>query len=235
MAQLAPILALISGALAILGVLGAYSGVLAPLSGFYAFGFGALAGGTLTVIVSLVSLFVSRGGRNPDGMRLAIAGLAVGVGLVLVVVASIAPSADLPPINDISTDLENPPQFASPSVVPEYVGRNMSYPPEFADSVREAYPDLRSLHDPAPPNQAYTKALRLATDLGWEIAAQSDTQFTFDARDETTLFRFVDDVTIRVEPAGTGSKVDIRSRSRDGQGDLGANAARIRSFIEAWE
>jgi len=42
-------------------------------------------------------------------------------------------------------------------------------------------------------------------------------------------------VRVRVRGDGSGSHVDLRSRSRDGRGDLGANAARIRSFREHFE
>ena len=83
------------------------------------------------------------------------------------------------------------------------------------------------------PPEAYAKALAAAEELGWEVAAQSEARFVFDAREETRLFRFVDDITIRVRGEGNGSKIDIRSKSRDGKSDLGANAPRIRRFVEA--
>ena len=48
------------------------------------------------------------------------------------------------------------------------------------------------------------------------------------------LFHFQDDIVIRVRPEGQGgSLVDMRSKSRDGQGDFGVNAARIRQFMVA--
>ena len=56
---------------------------------------------------------------------------------------------------------------------------------------------------------------------------------TLEANDTTSFFRFVDDVSIRVTPAPGGSRVDIRSKSRDGRGDIGANAIRIRAFRDA--
>jgi len=40
----------------------------------------------------------------------------------------------------------------------------------------------------------------------------------------------VDDISVRVRESGGGAVVDIRSKSRDGKGDMGANAARIRAF-----
>src|SRR3546814_2006150 len=48
----------------------------------------------------------------------------------------------------------------------------------------------------------------------------------------TLLYGFEDEVVIRVAPTETGAVVDLRSRSRIGRGDLGTNAARIRSFLD---
>ena len=45
------------------------------------------------------------------------------------------------------------------------------------------------------------------------------------------LFGFMDDIVIRITPAGSGSRVDVRSESRVGRSDLGANAGRIREFL----
>jgi uncharacterized protein (DUF1499 family) len=233
MAKAAPIVALIAGTGALLGLLVAKLGLLPPLTGFYLFGASAILGGLLTILVGLVTIFVSRGGRSPEGMRSGLGGLAVGVGLVLVVVVAGSPGAGLPPINDITTDLENPPQFAPDNVVPEYVGRNMNYPAEFVPQVRAAYPDLTPIQLAMPPAQAFEKALATADALGWEISASSPGRMVFDAWEETRLFRFVDDVTVRVTADGAGSRIDVRSKSRDGRGDVGANAARIRRFAEA--
>lgn len=235
MSRIVPSIALLSGTGAFLGVLGSYAGLLSPMTGFMTFLACALLGGLLTIVLSLIVVFLARGGRDPDGTRVAVAGLVVGVGLLLIVFVAGAPGSGLPPINDITTDLDNPPEFASPSVVPDYVGRNMSYPPEFVAQVRVAYPDLQPLKFSTSPKETFEKALRVAAELGWTITAQSDERFVFDATDRTALFRFVDDVTIRVVADGSGSKLDMRSKSRDGQGDVGANAARIRRFAEAMQ
>ena len=45
-------------------------------------------------------------------------------------------------------------------------------------------------------------------------------------------FGFVDDIVIRVRATESGSEVDLRSVSRVGRSDLGANAARIEAFAE---
>ena len=53
------------------------------------------------------------------------------------------------------------------------------------------------------------------------------------ARQTSKVFRFVDDILVRVRPGdGGGALVDVRSKSRVGRGDMGVNAARIRAFTE---
>jgi uncharacterized protein (DUF1499 family) len=51
-----------------------------------------------------------------------------------------------------------------------------------------------------------------------------------EAYDTSALFRFVDDVAVRIRGAEGGSVVDVRSTSRVGVSDLGANARRIREL-----
>jgi uncharacterized protein (DUF1499 family) len=36
---------------------------------------------------------------------------------------------------------------------------------------------------------------------------------------------------VRIRPEGTGSRIDVRSVSRVGRSDVGANAARIRDYL----
>ena len=49
-----------------------------------------------------------------------------------------------------------------------------------------------------------------------------------------SLFRFQDDIVIRIQPGpgGLTSEVDVRSVSRVGRSDLGVNANRIRNFLK---
>ncbi|MCZ6645634.1 MAG: DUF1499 domain-containing protein, partial [SAR324 cluster bacterium] len=44
-------------------------------------------------------------------------------------------------------------------------------------------------------------------------------------------FGFKDDVVVRITPVKGGSRLDMRSVSRVGRSDVGANAARIRKFL----
>lgn len=235
MAAAAPIMALISAGLALVGLLGAFTGVLSPMAGFQTFAAGALLGGLFSVVVALIGIFLTRGGVDPNGRLRALIGLAISLGLLIIVLAAASIGGDAPPINDITTDLADPPAFADADLVVEYRGRDMSYPAEFVPIVRASYPNLATLRVSDPRAEAFDRALAAAEALGWEIVAKDGSAGAFYAKDTTAIFRFVDDVVVRVRPAGAGAEIDVRSKSRDGRGDLGANAKRIRAFFDELE
>ena len=144
-----------------------------------------------------------------------------------------APGRNLPAINDITTDVEDPPELVAAAEHAPNRGRDLSYPGEsFAAQQRQGYPDLAPLRRDASVEQTFDDALAAAEKLGWTIVARDRAAGTFEAFEETSFFHFVDDVVVRVRPDGdNGSRVDVRSKSRDGKGDIGANAARIRALF----
>jgi uncharacterized protein (DUF1499 family) len=228
-------LAVASGFLGALGVFDAalgplliHLGAVSPLFGFQAFfGLGLLLG-LVALALSPFALRATRAATGRTGRGMAWLGFGCGALLVGVLALSAQPGAGLPPINDITTDLENPPAFPSD---PAGLGRDMSYPPEFVPQVEAAYPDLTSLVVSSEPPEALALAEQTARELGWEVVEADPASGTLLARQTTQIFRFVDDVVVRVRPAaGGGAVIDVRSKSRDGRGDLGANASRIRAF-----
>jgi uncharacterized protein (DUF1499 family) len=154
---------------------------------------------------------------------------AVAFGVPFVLLQSAKAS---PPIHDITTDPENPPRFiamiplrqASPNSV-EYLGEAI------ARQQRLAYPDIRPATIAEPPDAALRRALDAARDLGWQIVAAVPAEGRIEATDTTIWFGFKDDIVVRVTPTAGGSRIDVRSVSRLGEGDLGKNAARIRAYL----
>jgi uncharacterized protein (DUF1499 family) len=139
----------------------------------------------------------------------------------------------VPPIHDISTDTGDPPAFAA--VLARRAGA--TNPPEYAgdalaDQQRRAYPEIQPLDLPVPPAQAFDRCLGAAHEMGWEIVAAARDQGRIEATDTTAWFGFKDDVVVRVRPHAGGSRVDVRSKSRVGRSDVGANARRIRKYLE---
>ena len=68
----------------------------------------------------------------------------------------------------------------------------------------------------------------------WEAVHIDEDQTTLQALATTKLFHFRDDIVIRVRPDPKGARIDLRSRSRVGRGDMGANAARILAFQQRY-
>ena len=133
-----------------------------------------------------------------------------------------------PLINDITTDFERPPVYwVKPPKRPTYNAAKYRQPAE------QGYPDLKNLSLALPPDVVFARVVALVQSRGWGIAARDEEGFRIQAIAITPLLRFRDDVLVEVRPgerAGT-STVAMRSKSRLGRGDFGANAKRIRAFL----
>ena len=97
---------------------------------------------------------------------------------------------------------------------------------------REAYPGLRTLVVAESPERTVALSQDVALELGWDVVAVDPVAGRLEASDTTFWFGFTDDIVVRVRGVSDGSEVDLRSTSRVGVGDLGANAARIRAFLD---
>jgi uncharacterized protein (DUF1499 family) len=208
-----------------------------PMVGFYLFLLGGLAA-VPGLALGLVGLARTRPSSGRRGRGRAWLGVATSAVVLAAVAQGAASGRGVPPINDITTNPADPPAFVVALADPANAGRDMGYPKDFAPQQLDAYPDLAPIPVAAPPGEALERARRAAESLGWELAevrppqAEGGDAF-LEARETSRLFRFVDDVVVRVRPGPGGSVVDVRSKSRDGRGDLGVNAARIRAFRDA--
>lgn len=205
----------------------AWARLVPPLAGFGLFALG----GIVALLVGLASLVQAVRGRGltPGG------GLALGVGIVLVALAVRGHGG--PMINDFTTDVANPPAFRDAAKLRQNAGRDMGYPPAFAAQQQASCADLHPAQLRLPPDAALARALEVAGQMpGWSVRASDRAAGTIEAIATSRLFGFQDDIVIRVTPEGDGtSRVDMRSKSRDGKGDLGVNANRIRTYIAALE
>lgn len=138
----------------------------------------------------------------------------------------------VPPIHDITTDTADPPAFVALLEVRNRSPNGAAYGgPAVAAQQQKAYADLKPLVIAAPPREAMQKALDAARDMGWEVQASDTASGRIEATATTRWFGFKDDVIVRIRPEGAGSRVDVRSVSRVGGSDIGANAKRIREFL----
>jgi uncharacterized protein (DUF1499 family) len=138
----------------------------------------------------------------------------------------------LPAIHDITTDGQDPPAFVAllPARQASRNGAAYGGPAVYAKQ-QAGYPDIKPLVLAAPPRETMQRAIDAARAMGWEIAASDAASGRIEATARTTWFGFQDDVIVRIRPQGEGSRVDVRSVSRVGESDVGANAKRVREFL----
>jgi uncharacterized protein (DUF1499 family) len=224
------VLGLAAPGCAALGAFLANRGVLAPYQGFVVFLL-ALPLAALAVLVGLFALFRARGGRNRTAKRKATTGMAFALVTLAAVAGLAAPGANYPVINDITTDTDDPPQFVA-ALRENALRGDMPYPPEFAAEQRRAYPAVTSRVLPVPPDEAFKRVRTAVENLqNTRIVDASQSEGRIEAVATSRVFRFADDVVVRIRPVAEGSRVDIRSRSRDGRSDLGVNAQRIENIL----
>ena len=205
-------------------------GVAASFSVLRAASFAAAA----VAVLALLGIVLAAVARAWPGLALAVAALLIAGFVVWLPLSLQKVARSVPPIHDITTDTERPPAFVAiierrrgaPNP-PEYGG------PAVAAQQKQGYPDLGPATLPAPLDRVLAAAEAAARGLGWEIVAVAPAEGRLEATATTPWFGFKDDVVVRVERAGTGSRVDVRSKSRVGHSDLGVNARRVRDFLAA--
>ena len=217
--RLALALAILAFALLAASGLGVRAGLWPFRVGFGMFA-GALLAGLGAVGAAGIALAVPR--LRHQGWPVLAAALLVGAACAAVPLDYLRRVKTLPYINDITTDTERPPQFSPPK----------PYERHFAELQGIGYPQLRALELPVPPAQAFSRARHALQAMGLEIVAADEPAGRIEAVATTRWFGFKDDVVVRITPAGQGSRIDVRSKSRAGRSDLGTNAQRIQELLE---
>jgi hypothetical protein len=148
------------------------------------------------------------------------------------------------PIHDATTDPEDPPQFVALAKIQpansrvfdgerriRYKGQDVTV----AYALHDKYFLLTKPHNGllVLPGKAYWRAYGAVQKLGWTVVDASEKDLRIEATARSFWFGRVSDIVIRVRQAGTiGSRVDIRSESREGGDDHGRNVARLKTFFD---
>lgn len=96
---------------------------------------------------------------------------------------------------------------------------------------------IEPLYFDQSPGEIASYATRLAEARGWDIFTRPETgedveQTMLEATATTGWFGFKDDIAVRIRAVEGATRVDMRSISRVGLSDLGANARRVSSFMD---
>ena len=207
--------------------------IIEKITGFIGFMSMLPLAGVVAVIalIALVISFIAKTGPRWQ----AIGGLILSGALLAVIYTQVMlPGGDVPPIHDITTDLDEPPQFLTldrpvtstgPYTIEEWRAYHVG-----------AYADIAPIVIDKNPVDTLAEARALAEDRGWDIVASDPEKGILEATAYAGYLRFRDDVVIEVTPVEDGStRLDMRSVSQVGVSDLGYNAARIREFLAAMQ
>ena len=211
--------------------------LIEKITGFFAFVTAFTPALVLTgfALIVLVLAFVLKSKpRWPAILSLVLSG-----GLALTFYTQVmVPGGSVPPIHDITTDLDDPPQFTTLDRLPVSTGMDFAtgepIPLEvWRDHHEEAYSHIQPIVIAKAPAEVIAEARALMERNGWEIAAYDEEAGHVEGTAYAGYLKFRDDVVVEVTPVADGStRVDMRSVSQVGQSDLGYNAARIEAFLE---
>lgn len=195
----------------------------------------------LALVAVLIGVFVVLGApfrRAATGRRWGNVVWAFALSLVVLLPAAgtIQRGRDVPAIHDITTDTKNPPVFVAVPKRRAATDNALDIDKDVIAMQKAAYPDIATKKSRLRVRPAYFRALKRVREFGWEVVADVPPKSArgtgrIEATVKSRIFGFRDDVVIRVKPAGSGSKIDMRSASRLGRSDLGANAARITRYL----
>jgi len=182
------------------------------------------------LLVGVFTICMALPGFSPWRRHLVIRSLAVLPGTLLFL-SLLMSRGDYPEIHDITTDVLSPPVFTQALKIRDKTANSLAISTDTIQLQEAAYPDLKTSHTTLSLNQAFAQATSVAESMGWEITLSDSEAGLIEAVATTTVMAFKDDIIIRLVPTEDGTLIDLRSASRVGQSDLGANAKRIREYM----
>jgi|GEM_PF-6317 len=194
----------------------------------------------LSILTGVIGLLVAAFGGWKRLWKKALLNIGFTAATIGALGAMIGMAAQAPRIHDVATDWSVPIQFSAKVMADRgpdanivepnpvmpldgggYAGRRISA--INAETCPAARPVILST-DTATAYQTAKAALQKS---GLTIVTDEPSNGRLEAYAASLIYGFKDDVAIRVRRQGVGSRIDIRSVSRVGLGDLGANCKRI--------
>jgi Protein of unknown function (DUF1499) len=206
--------------------------------------FATLAGAlaiALFAILLAVGAFIVIWREGFRGFGYALLAVAIGLALIAYPAYLAVRAYDLPPLADVTTDTADPPRFEAIARVRPREANPIAYPgPEAAVVQRATFPNIVPMLTASTPQEVYEAAFAAVSRRKWRVVDARRPQAGrreghIEAVARTMIMGFRDDVVLRVRAIPGGSRLDIRSASRYGKYDFGANARRIRSLMEEIE
>jgi uncharacterized protein (DUF1499 family) len=194
----------------------------------------SIGGLVLAIIVALVGIVrIWFGGQIGAGQAFAAIAIAlIGLALPLYYFSQFF---RLPRLNDIETTPRQPMQFSQLAAQRPADANRIVEPDLTAAELQEkAYPDLRPMELERSATETFDIVHEAVKRIGWTIVLNEppgEQPGRIEATDRTMIMGYTDDALVRVTGDDTHAFIDVRSVSRYGMHDLGANADRIRGLF----
>ncbi|MFT7185312.1 MAG: hypothetical protein ACI84K_000687 [Pseudohongiellaceae bacterium] len=194
----------------------------------------------VTLILSLILFALGKDKGFSQNRKFLLIALLISLVPSLFVGMQLKTAASVPEIHDISTDTFNPPVFDAIVMLRKDAPNSLVY--EYRGSAEKlaalqiaAYPDLKPLTSILPVNLAIERTVGILKNQGLDVINVNAANGTIEATATSFWYGFKDDVVVRIQATEQGTRVDLRSVSRVGLSDVGANAARIRLFSKEFK
>jgi uncharacterized protein (DUF1499 family) len=195
----------------------------------------SIGGLFLAIIVAVIGLIrIWFGGQI--GAAQAFTGIAIALIGLAVPLWYLSHFFLLPRLNDIETTPRQPMQFKQlASMRPADANRIVEPDLAAVEEQEKAYPDIRPMELERSATETFDIVHEAVKRLGWNIVLNeppSDEEpGRIEATTRTLIMGYTDDELIRVTGDDTRAYIDVRSASRYGMHDLGANAEHIRTLF----
>jgi uncharacterized protein (DUF1499 family) len=194
----------------------------------------SIGGLFLAIIVAVVGLVrIWFGGQI--GAAQAFTGIAIALVGLAVPLFFLSQYFLLPQLNDIQTTRQ-PMEFKQLAAMRPADANRIVEPDLAAAEEREkAYPDIRAMELERSVTETFDIVHEAVKRLGWTMALSEppdgDQPGRIEATNRTMIMGYTDDALIRVTGDDAHAFIDVRSVSRYGMHDLGANAGHIRELF----
>jgi uncharacterized protein (DUF1499 family) len=194
----------------------------------------SIGGLFLAIIVAVIGLVrIWFGGQI--GAAQAFTGIAIALIGLAVPLFYLSHFFLLPRLNDIETTPRAPMQFKQLAAMrPADANRIVEPDLAAAEEQEKGYPDIRPMELERSVTETFDIVHEAVKRLGWTIVLNeppAEEPGRIEATNRTMIMGYSDDALIRVTGDDTHAFIDVRSASRYGMHDLGANAGHIRELF----
>ena len=214
-----------------IGALGTRFGLWDHMIGFALLQLGALLG-VVGIVGGIPGIVVARRQSKSRDLWAVAGGMAASFAVVVFLGMLFLSALTAPLLHQVATNLEDPPEFIEIVALRGTDSNALEIDAGTIEPLQEEfYPWVQPLFLRATPAEAFAEALGVLEAMGLEVIAAHTDRGLSEAVDTTVWFGVKDDVALRVRAYPQGSVVDVRSVSRVGLSDVGANGQRVKEIL----